>query len=110
MRQDQIDRLNAIAEEIAEVFIDEATPNNWSGAGVSLVEMDADTRGNRYWDKKNAIQTGALLHRVMDLAVHDNNSSAARKMPEEDAERQIKQYEGKAKELIKAMQDATKSK
>lgn len=102
MRQDQIDRLQTLAEEIGEVFIEEATPENWNGAGIPLTQLDEKQRGNRYWDKKNAVQTGALLARVLDLRDRDSRS-ADTKMPDEDAEHEIKKYEKQAKELLKAV-------
>ena len=104
MRQDQIDRLEDLSQEIAEVFIDEADPTNWNGNGAALSEMDEKTRGNRYWDKKNAIQTGALLARVLDLRDRDKGQvGAGVTTPDEDAEKQLKQYEKQAKEMVNAV-------
>lgn len=100
MRDDQISRLKELSQEIAEAFIEEADPRMWSGAGIPLADMDGETRGNRYWDKKNAIQTGTLLARVMDLAAHDSRVGPSRSMPEDDAEKSIAAFEKKAKELI----------
>ena len=109
MRQDQIDRLQDLAEQIGDVFLEEADPNNWSGTGVPLSGMDADTRGNRYWDKKNAIQTGTLLARVLDLRDRDKRSTDT-KTPEKDAEGEIKQYEKQARDILSAIQSGATSK
>lgn len=99
MRQDQLDRLEDIEERVAEVFMAEADPDGWNGAGVSLKDMDEKTRGGRYWDKKNAIQTGTLLARVQDLRKRDGNN-LANPMPEEDAEQEVRRFEKEAKEAI----------
>lgn len=103
MRRDQIERLQDLAEKIGDVFLEEADPNEWSGAGEPLAGMDANTRGDRYWCKKNAIQTGSLLARVLDLRDRDSRSVDA-KMPEKDAEGEIKQYEKQARDLLSAIQ------
>lgn len=102
MRQDQIDRLEDLAQEIADVFIDEADPKNWNGQGAALVEMDEKTRGNRYWDKKNAIQTGSLLARVLDLRDRDKGHGGAI-TPEDDAEKELSKFEKQAKEMVNAI-------
>ena len=107
MRPDQITRLKELAEEIGEVFLEEADPQNWSGAGQILAEMDKDTRGGRYFDKKNAVQTGSLLARVLDLAERDIGSGV--KTLDDDADDEIKKYEKKAKELLKGIQSRAKA-
>ncbi len=103
MRDDQIQRLTDLANDITEVFIEEADPKNWSGAGMPLSEIKPEVRGNRYWDKKNAIQTGTLLARVLDLAARDSRSVTT-KTEEDDAEKEIAAYEKKAKDLINGIQ------
>lgn len=101
MRQDQIERLQEIAEQVAEVFLEETDPQNWTGSGQMLVDMDKDTRGGRYWDKKNAIQTGTLLARVLDLRDRDARSVDT-KTPEDDSEKEISKFEKQAKEMVNA--------
>ena len=102
MRHDQIERLQDLAEQVAEVFMEEADPQNWTGAGYMLADMDKDMRGGRYWDKKNAIQTGSLLARVLDLRDRDSRS-ADTKTPEDDAEQEINRFEKQAKEMVNAV-------
>ena len=82
--------------------MEEADPQNWSGAGQMLANMDKDTRGGRYFDKKNAIQTGTLLARVLDLRDRDTRS-ADTKTPEEDAEQEINRFEKQAKDMVNAV-------
>lgn len=101
MRKDQIERLQEIAEQVAEVFLEETDPQNWTGAGQMLVDMDKDTRGGRYWDKKNAIQTGTLLARVLDLRDRDSRSVDT-KTPDDDGEKEISKFEKQAKEMVNA--------
>ena len=64
MREDQYIRLQALGEKLAEAFIAEADPDQWSGAGKTPQEMDKGERGDRYWCKRNAAATGALFLRV----------------------------------------------
>ena len=112
MRTDQITRLDDISERIGEVFLTEADPDNWNGAGIPLAQLDEKSRGNRYWDKKNAIQTGSLLARVLDLKERQMGLSERQVDPLEDdsAEKEIKRYEKKARELIDAIQQGTSGK
>lgn len=110
MRKDQFDRLDDLAQRVGEVFITEADPDNWNGAGVPLRDLDEKARGNRYWDKKNAIQTGALLARVFDLIERGKTPNGGPLIHEDDAEEQIKRYEKKAKELIRGIQEGTAAK
>lgn len=109
MRKDQVERLGDLSERIAEVFVTEADPDNWNGSGVPLRDLDEKARGNRYWDKKNAIQTGSLLARVLDLRDRDKECGAGNEIPEDDADRQIAAYEKKAKDLIRGIQQGTVS-
>lgn len=109
MRQDQVDRLQELCEKIAEVFLEEADPESWNGAGVPVTSMDQETRGNRLWDKKNAVQTGALLARVLDLRDRDLMQGRA---PIDDGEvdAEIKRHEKQAREILKAIGDKSASK
>jgi len=67
MRQDQYERLVKLEEELADVFIFEAETKNWSGAGLMPNAMDQQTRGDRYWCKRNAVATLSLMQRVASL-------------------------------------------
>lgn len=64
MRQDQFEKLVKLEEELADVFIFEANIANWSGAGLQPNAMDQQTRGDRYWCKRNAVATLSLMTRV----------------------------------------------
>lgn len=112
MRKDQIERLDDLSQRIGEVFLTEADPDNWNGSGIQLRDMDEKTRGNRYWDKKNAIQTGSLLARVLDLTDRQAGNSDKSVVPldDSDADKEIRRYEKKAKELIDAIQTGSASK
>ena len=106
MRQDQLVRLLNLSEKVGEVFLEEADPDNWNGAGMPMSGMNTEIRGNRLWDKKNAVQTGALLARILDLA--DRDIKGADPMPDDDTEKEISRYERKAKELIGAIQSGAR--
>lgn len=109
MNEKQIAKLEELAEKVGEVFLSEADPDKWLGAGLEPNQMDAETRGGRYWDKKNAIQTGTLLARILDLRDHDKrNAGKGLDKPEDDAEKEIKRFEKQASDLINAVQQKTK--
>lgn len=100
MRKDQIHRLYDLSERIADVFIEEADPDTWNGAGQPLADMSKEERGDRLWDKKNAIQTGALLARVLDLREREPNR---RELTERETEDELKKYEKQAREMLNAV-------
>ena len=95
-----------MSEKVGDVFLEEADPENWNGVGMPMSSMNATVRGDRLWDKKNAVQTGALLARILDLADRDSRSSEP--LPDDDAEQEISRYERKAKELIGAIQNGSR--
>lgn len=67
MRQDQYERLQALTEKLTDAFLTEADPDTWSGAGVAIAAMDQQTRGDRYWCKKNAAATLSVIVRTTNL-------------------------------------------
>jgi hypothetical protein len=67
MRQDQFDKLQALEEKLTDVFLGEAEPDKWPGHTLEPGTMDQQTRGDRYWCKKNAVATLSLIQRVGGL-------------------------------------------
>jgi hypothetical protein len=67
MRQDQFERLQLLSEKLLDVFLEEGDPSGWPGHGVKVAAMDVQTRGDRYWTKKNAAATGVLFAKVESM-------------------------------------------
>lgn len=67
MRADQHLRLQNLEERLVDVFCDEAEPTEWPGAGMKIAAMDSQTRGDRYWVKKNAAASMVLIRHVGSL-------------------------------------------
>lgn len=91
MRQDQFERLTEYAEKLIDVLVDEMNPENWPGHGVDPNKMDAQTRGDRFWAKKNPIATVTLamkLNSLIDLSrrqtAGDGGAAAAQDQPDAD--------------------------
>lgn len=103
MRADQLARLADLTEEVADVFLEAAHPENWTGAGQDMQSMDPATRGARNWDVKTANQIGALLARTLDLR---DRITLPDDSPDDAAEADISKYERKAKDLIGKFTDA----
>lgn len=61
MRSEQIDRLVAIEEELVDVFTNECKPKAWP------TMRDVQSRGDRYWHKKNALATLTLVGRIQTV-------------------------------------------
>src|SRR5690606_38994585 len=60
-------KLQELAEKLADTFIVEADPENWSGHGKLPQDMTTQERGNRHWDRKGAMGTGGVLRYTLDL-------------------------------------------
>ena len=110
MNADQIRRLGILTEKLADVVLEEADPDNWSGKGVPIATMDKQVRGDRYWCKKNAAASLSLLDRAQGLLVRathvppaslppggDPNSDDE---PGVDIDTEIASYEAKAAKLL----------
>lgn len=67
MRSDQYEKLQELAEKLTDAFIAEADPDTWPGAGVPIATMNQQTRGDRYWSKKNAAATLSVIVRTTSL-------------------------------------------
>ena len=80
MRADQIERLRAVQEKLADLFFAECTPEAWPKLDTK------EGRGDRYWLKKNASASLAIIGRIENLlALRDGRASGA--TPPGDQER-----------------------
>lgn len=109
MRQDQYEKLQVLAEKLTDTFIIEANPDTWPGAGVDIATMDQQTRGDRYWVKKNAAATLSVITRTIGLVGIIQQRAAggadvptpAEGSPEDDSlDADIKAAEKEAKKLL----------
>jgi len=64
MRQDQYEKLQQLSEKLADVLVAELDPDSWPGATIEVAHQDRDTRGDRYWFKKNAGMTLTVLTKL----------------------------------------------
>lgn len=86
-------------EKLADVVLEEADPDEWPGAGQSLANLSREDRGDRYWCKKNAAATFALLERTMSIGVQRIGPAPPL---EADIDKQIAQREREAGVLLDA--------
>jgi len=101
MRPDQIERLRELQEKLADVVLEEADPETWPGAGVPQADVDQATRGNRYWCKKNAAATFALLERTTStLTEYNAPTGLAAEAQDADIDKQIAKREKEAAALL----------
>ncbi|TXI89642.1 MAG: hypothetical protein E6Q40_02015 [Cupriavidus sp.] len=109
MREDQKLRLQDLAERLADVFISEADPDNWSGSGKLPNEMTKQERGDRHWDRKGAMGTGGVLKYTLDLIaggkagrINDADEQAAR---DADLDARISNAEKRARQAAARVLD-----
>lgn len=118
MRHDQLTRLISLEEKLVDMFLEEADPQQWSGAGIQIAAMDKQTRGDRYWCKRNAAATGALAVRVADMIIDPEGKPASGstvQVPadgsgEDQLEAEIVDAERQAEMLMAKMTKMTKGK
>lgn len=104
MRLDQYERLQKLEEELTEVFLGEADSKRWPGLGIEPANMDRDTRGDRYWCKKNAVATMSLIVRVTHLIGHIQSLDTT-PPPESDDSEAVDHLDA---EIASAEKEATK--
>lgn len=61
MRPEQVTSLVALEEQLVDVFADECKPGEWP------TMKDVQSRGDRYWHKKNALATLTLVGRIQTV-------------------------------------------
>jgi hypothetical protein len=99
MREDQRIRLLEVSERITEVAIRDADPDNWTGAGKLLGDMDQKERGDANWCRKTAVQTVALLVRVQQVLAAVPAPPGEHEKSEDEL---IREAERRADELLAA--------
>jgi len=113
MRPDQIQRLKDLSESLADVFIVEADPTNWSGDGRLPRDMSQEERGNRHWDRKGALGTGAVLSHTLNVIKHYEDRKPAAGAEEEtegDLDKAIGDAERRAQAALARVMDKAKGK
>jgi len=107
LRKDQITMLEDLAERLADVFIEEADPANWSGAGTPMADMTKEQRGNRHWDRKGAMGTGGVLKFTLDIAARANEQVSGDE-DDFDLEAQVKEAQKRASAAMLRIVDGGK--
>jgi hypothetical protein len=111
MRADQLERMRAVQERMAEVFFEEADTANWTGSGKASKDMTREERGDRYWCKKNATASLALVVRIENLlALRDGRASGGPTPNQEsddeaNLEKEVQSAEREARELARRVVD-----
>lgn len=120
MRQDQYEKLQALTEKLTDTFLEEADPGAWPGKGIEIAAMDQQTRGDRYWCKKNAAATLSVIIRTTSLVgIIQQRAAGGAEVPKEGGEdgaqndsldAEIKAAEKEAERLInKALHASAKA-
>lgn len=108
MRQDQYERLQELEEKLTDVLIGEVEPSKWPGHGLDAGAMDQQTRGDRYWCKKNAVATISLVQRVGVLIGQVQLRGAGTTPPAEGEQASEGQQDHLDDEVIAAEKEAAK--
>ena len=110
MRQDQYEKLQALSERLTDVFLGEAEPAKWPGHNIEPGAMDQQTRGDRYWCKKDAVATLACVQRISTLVhmiqtrSYDVGGEQAKGDDDVDLSKEISAAEAEAEKLLDEVQ------
>jgi len=107
MRPDQIERLAELEEKLIDIYLEEADPANWPGEGAMGPQLTKEQRGDRFWDKKNAIATVALAQETRKLIANDKAALGRDPYTEPELDRKIKDAEKRARELVDKVSQET---
>ena len=106
MTQDQYEQLMKLEEKLMDCFLNEADPDFWPGSGEQIATMDQQTRGDRYWCKKNAAASGVLIHRVSTMisSPHGRGGDPDDESGQTQLDKEIADAEKEANRLIAGVQ------
>lgn len=111
MRQDQFEKLQEYSEKLIDVLVEEMNPENWPGHGIAPNMMDAGTRGDRFWAKKNPIATVTLAMKLNSLidtarrATAGGGQAGAVDEPHDDMGDEVAAAEREAKRFMNNLWD-----
>lgn len=100
MRPDQIERLVELEESLIDIYLEEADPKNWPGKGAMGDQLTKQQRGDRYWEKKNAIATVALAQETRKLIANDKAALGRDPYNGHELDDKISDAEKRAREAI----------
>ncbi|HIG9580632.1 TPA: hypothetical protein ACYEKW_001999 [Escherichia coli] len=114
MHQDYKTRLTALSDKLTDVVLEEADPDNWTGAGKKVSTLNKNERGDRYWDKKNAAASLTLLIKVHSLIGMQTRGGTPSDNPEQaddeafELGQQVSKAEREAAAIIARLQKGKK--
>lgn len=108
MRADQLEKLSALSERLTDVFLDESDPDGWAGSEKRAAELNKQERGDRYWCKKNAASTLALVMNVEKLKINDKVALGRDPYDDGELDGQIARAEAQARQLMNRLNDPTR--
>jgi hypothetical protein len=103
MTDEQFAKLAQIQTRLMDVFVMEADPDNWPGAGKIDADMDRNERGDRKWAKQNASATLVLLmhsQRMIDERNAIKRGSQLIEQPADEMEEDVAKFERQANKVI----------
>jgi hypothetical protein len=104
MRPDQRERLDELSEKLTDVVLDEADPDLWPGQGMHVGDMTQEQRGDRYWCKKNATASIALLLRVQQVTANTPAALGRDALKDKEIDTAIAKADQQAAEFLDKLQ------
>ena len=108
MRPDQIARIQALSEALADTFIANADPSQWTCGGRPPADLTQQERGDAYWCRKMAMATGGVLRYTLDLLTQAPPTAAGEAQVNADMDRKIADAEKRAAVAVERVLDKAK--
>lgn len=125
IKPEKLTKLLAIREQLLDVYIEEADPEQWvneakaqeqaeemkalGADGKEVTKILFGWKGERYWEKKNANQTMAMLLSLERLLETKEPGSAKPTADDEDQDKDIRKFEREAKKRLARSRPALRS-
>jgi len=101
MRPDQMQRLQALSERLADRFLADADPDTWTAADKVSRDMTTEERGDAYWCRKVAMSTGGVLNFVLNV-MNNADGRQSNEANDDALEQQVAAAEKRAAAAVKA--------
>ena len=100
MLEDHKTKLEDLTDKLIDVVIEESNPFNWSGGTKKMSAMSAKERGDRHWDKKNAVATLTIVTKVQTLLGMIERKVAPTDQETFDLGKQVAEAEKEANKIL----------
>lgn len=110
MSKSNIAALQALADNLLTVAMEESDPSHWAGGDKPTQELTKGERGDRLWDKKSAAATWGLVKNIHTLIAQMNGDKPVAAANDDDEEESahdatLRRAEEEAAEIMRSLKE-----